>query len=266
MSGATFPRWRAEAWPIRLALSVLLLVLLGGLFASGRYLAEHLEKRDDRPGLTLDDVRAHYHGVRREAPVRAILERGHADAAADAALTASERALLLGWLAGGRLSEDYDNLDLGDAAPAEIIAARCVSCHARAPAQAEGGAPALPLESWPDVKLVAFAQEVEATAPAIILASLHTHALGMALVALSTLLLLLGTSWPRPLLGLLALILSLGLAADLASWLLARTNDAWVFAIAGGGAAFAAATALSLLLVLVDLWRPGPRAGRETTS
>ena len=41
---------------IRLGLTGLILVLLGGLYASALHMAHHYENRDERPGLTLDDL------------------------------------------------------------------------------------------------------------------------------------------------------------------------------------------------------------------
>jgi hypothetical protein len=77
---------------------------------------------------------------------------------------AKERAALAKWLAGKRINEEYDSLDAGELAPAEILARRCVSCHARQPkdaAGANGVGATLPLEFWDDVAKVAFEKKLD---------------------------------------------------------------------------------------------------------
>lgn len=126
-------RLRSLSAGTRLGLTLLVLTLFGGyVIASGLHLVEHHQARDGRDGMTLDDLRGAYHGGDNESPLRRALENNHPPELSDAARTA-----LLTWLESTTISEDYDNLDLGDNAPAEIIDANCLSCHA---GQAENGA------------------------------------------------------------------------------------------------------------------------------
>ena len=251
-----FPRLRSQNVLARLGLSVLLLILASGLVVSGAHMNDHYQNRDGQPGLTLDDLRGAYHGVNKPSSLLNVLERGHQNQQADEGLSAANRQVLLGWLQGDRLSEDYDNLDLGDLAPAEILAANCLDCHDRGAKDAAPAAQAVPLSDWIDVKKVAFEQNVEPTSMAIVIASLHTHSISLGLMALVVSLLLLCTRWSKVLVGGLILLASLGLMIDFAAWLLTRQSDAFVYGIVAGGALFAGATGLALLLVLVDLWRP----------
>ncbi|MFH0944749.1 MAG: hypothetical protein V2A76_06085, partial [Planctomycetota bacterium] len=147
-------------------------------------------------------------------------------------------------------------LDLGDRAPSEIIAVRCLGCHDKKAADAPAAAQESPLTDWPAVKKVAFAQNVEPTGVDIVLASLHTHSISLGLMALAVAVLLLGSGWPRGFVGLMILLFSLGLTVDLGCWLLARQNASFVYGIALGGGLFGAASGISLLAVLLDLWRP----------
>ena len=260
MSAADAPGFRLRQLDasVRLGLTLLLLVLAGGFLAAGLHLAEHHEDRDERAGLSLDDLRGAYSGLASPAPLATALEQGHpAELEHAERLPDPERALLLGWLAGERIGEDFDNLDLGDAAPAEVLAARCLGCHARGADDPVGQT--LPLEYWDDVKRVAYAREIAATDGAILLASTHTHALALASTTLVLAALMLLTRWPVRLRNALVCLAGVGLALDLAGWWLARGTPAFVYAVVIGGGLYALAMGAMLLAVIVDLWRPAAR-------
>lgn len=238
----------------RLGLTVLILTLLGGLTVAGLYMAWHHENRDERPGLTMTDIRGHYAGVNVPAPLLGALQRGHPED-----LPAASRNVLIDWLKGDRISEDYDSLELGMMAPAEIIANDCLSCHSRQ-STGDDACPQVPLDYFDDVRAIAFSQDIRPVGLEVLAASTHTHAISLAVMALTTCGLLLLTGWPRKWINPLILILALGLAMDLAGWWIARIVADIVPMIVLGGFAFAACTTLALLLVIADLWRPAPRA------
>lgn len=239
---------------VRLGLTGVILTFLLGQVASGLYLKWHYQNRDERPGLTLDDIKAAYHGINAPAPLLSALERGHPD---DAALAKAHREILVKWLKGTRISEDYDNLDLGAAAPGEIIAQSCVSCHSRKSSDVEGRK--LPLENWEDVKKVAFSRQINPVPLQIVAVSTHTHALSLATLSTVVFALALLTRWPRALVGVMAGVCGVALFADIASWWLARLSADWVAMTAVAGAAYSGLTAMLLLLVLLDLWWPAKR-------
>ena len=58
---------------LRISLSALILVLLGGYAASGLHMAEHHGPRDGQEGLTGDDITGVYHGVQSPPPLRPAL-------------------------------------------------------------------------------------------------------------------------------------------------------------------------------------------------
>jgi hypothetical protein len=241
-------RLRRLPFALRAGLSGVVLALGLGLWASLAHLRTHHEKRDEQPGLSLDDLVASYHGIHAPARLAESLRAGHAPE-----LPAPERAALLAWLASARVAEDYDNADLGAQAPAEILAARCTSCHARA-SQDPGAA--LPLEYWDDVKKLAFARDLPATPLEIVTTSAHAHASSMALLTLAAMALAFCTRWPAWLRCGGAALGGLALAADLAGWFLARESAAFVHLIAGAGALWSGWMALSLSAVLLELWLP----------
>lgn len=250
----TFRTLRSLGLGQRLGLSFLLLVFLGGLVASAAHLVLHHQGRDGVPGLSLADIEGVYTGVKTEAPMRVALERGHPEG-----LDPAQREVLLEWLRGDRISEDYDSLDLGEAAPAEVIDAACLRCHARGASEGEGIGDEVPLEYWDDIEKVAYSREIEPLPTEIVVASTHTHALSMAWIGIVLVLLLGRTRFSRAPAGALSLGLGLGLALDLGGWWLARFSGAWAPAVAVGGALFGVSAALAALLVLAELWLPARR-------
>jgi hypothetical protein len=235
---------------VRLGLTILALVVLGGSAASGWYLREHHSNRDEREGFTLDDIRAHYHGIRSSAPMLAALRSGHPESLAD-----PQRQALIDWLQGDSIREDYDNFDLGDMAPESIIAENCISCHA-ADATAPGADPTLSLRYFDEVMAVSVSREINPVGITVLAASLHAHSLGLASLTLITVLLLALTRLPSPLKGLIAVITAAGLFVDLAFWLITRHWEPGVYFIMGAGFAYQAGMILALLVVIADLWLP----------
>ncbi|KAA0216934.1 MAG: hypothetical protein DYG94_02525 [Leptolyngbya sp. PLA3] len=236
---------------VRLGLTLLCLVILGGSGVSGYFLREHHAGRDLRQGFSFDDIRAHYHGMRSKSPMIVALEEKNHPANLDPKL----REALINWLNSDRLTQDYDNFDLGDLAPAEILAANCVSCH-DANATGPDAYPQLPLRYFDDVRTASVSRNINPVDPKKLIISLHAHSLGLASLCMVTVLLLALTRAPSPCKGVLAVLIGGGLLVDLAAWIPAADNAAWVYAIMGGGFAFQAGTVLALCTVILDLWLP----------
>lgn len=242
---------------VRIGLTCLVLVLAGGLIASAAQVVAAHAGRDDRPGVSITDLEGAYHGVRAVAPMLAAIDRGHPDT-----LDPAEADVLRRWINGDRVSSDYDNLDLGDSAPAEIIARNCLTCHARQAGDGDGIGRRIPLEYWDDVAKVAFSRQIEPTPTTILIASTHTHALSLGTLTLVVCGLFLLTRWPRGLIGAGVLMAGLSLLLDLGGWWLTRRWGQAVYLIVAAGGTYVGVTVLMLLGVLVEMWLPR-RAGRE---
>jgi hypothetical protein len=241
----------------KLGATGLLLSLFMGMVASAMHLRWHYENRDERPGLTRDDIRAAYHGINAPSPLLSALERGHPED-----LNVDGRTALLAWLRSSRIAEDYDSLDLADKAPAEIMAASCLKCHSRqgtASGPEQVKARAIPLDYWDDVKKLAYSREIRPMPEKITAMSMHAHALSLGTMSIVLAGLALATSLPRALVNGLVAITGLALAADLAAWWAARHVEGLVDVIIGAGALYNGSSVLLMLLVLVDLWLPGGR-------
>ena len=242
-------RLRSLSVGVRAGLTSLVVVLLGGLAASGSQVILHHANRDGTPGLSWDDLVGAYHGVHVEAPMLRALRGGH-----PGDLDPRERDLLVRWLTGSRVSEEYDGLDLGDAAPAEVLDRACLSCHARRATGPEAKAD-LPMEYWDDVRAVAFGRSIEPMDRSILVASTHAHALAMGTLTVVTGGLLLVTGWPRRLVHASIGVMGVTLLADLGGQWLGRIHEGFVLLVAVGGPAYLAVTAAALLAILVDPWR-----------
>ena len=238
---------------LRISLSALILVLLGGYAASGLHMAEHHGPRDGQEGLTGDDITGVYHGVQSPSPLRSALEAGHPDDLDGAVqVPAAEREALLAWLNSGRVIEDWDNFDLGEMVPADLLDANCMACHGRGATNPIEP----PLEYLDDIRVLAFDNNVSPTDEAILLASTHAHALSLFVIALATVLLLCLTRFRRSWVSAVSLAISVGLLLDLVSWWLARDSAIWVNGILLGGTAHALGIGLAGVMVLADLWLP----------
>ncbi|MAY73422.1 MAG: hypothetical protein CMJ31_01625 [Phycisphaerae bacterium] len=243
----------------RLGVAGFVIAAIGGAAVSGLYLFWHHDNRDERAGLTIDDVTAHYHGIVSEARLLAALEEGHPEDLAD-----GEREKLIGWLRGdsATMSQTYDSLDLGADAPAEIIAVSCLDCHSRT-SEGPDAAPEIALEYWDDVEALSVSRDVQPVPLQILAASTHTHALGMASIGIAIGLLALLTSWPRALVGLVLAATGIGLAADLSGWWITRSVPEFAYVVVAGGAAFSGGMSLLGVMVLLDLCLPKRKRKRS---
>lgn len=248
-------RLRDLSTSVRLGLTGLMAVMLMGLAASAAHLFWHYEKRDEQAGFSIDDVRSAYRGINSPSRLHESLMSGHPEE-----LPKDARQTLIKWLEGSKVSEDYDSLDLGAAAPAELIAKHCASCHSRKADKADPRARALPLEFWDDVKKVAFARKIEPVPDKIKAMSTHAHALSLATLSLVVSFMACATRLPRGLIGILVGLTGLALMADIGSWWLAKQADVFVYVIVGAGGVYNGGTALLVVLITLDMWLPKGRA------
>ncbi|MAF66072.1 MAG: hypothetical protein CMJ84_10515 [Planctomycetes bacterium] len=251
---SAFPfRLRSMPFTARLGFTFVVGTLGIGLAAAAAHLVGHHENRDEIPGLSMEDLTGAYHGVNVSAPLVVALERGHPEGLADA-----DRQTLMAWLGGERVSEDYDSLDLGDAAPAEVLDAACLSCHSRQASAGDGIGQTLPLDYWDDVAKVAFSREVSPTDRKVLVASAHTHALTMGALTGLVALLALATRFARRVVPALVMVAGAALFCDLCCWFLARDTAWLVGVIATGGTLWAGSMAVLGALILAELWLPAP--------
>ncbi|KAA3608984.1 MAG: hypothetical protein DWQ01_10400 [Planctomycetota bacterium] len=253
----TWPRLHQLPLALRLGLTAFLLILAIGYAASVAFLWDHHGKRDEKPGLSTDDMLAAYTPIERPAPLLAAVEGDHA---AQYLTEGDDLQVLSKWLLGDRIAEDYESLELGDLSPKEILEESCLQCHARKADQGGGIGQTMPLEFWDDVKEVAFPKNMNPPEKEILVMSTHAHAQTIPLVSILVFGLLLLSRWPKFIRHGLFAAGFLALLVDIACWWLARSwpTAAWLVWAAGG--VFGACFVFALLAALGDLWLPAKRA------
>jgi hypothetical protein len=246
---SSIPRLRSLPWGARIGLTAVLIVFAMGLAASLAHIWYHDHNRDEDPELTFTDLEAAYHGVQVQSPLLAAIERGHPPE-----LPAAARDDLLAWLRSDKISERYDDLDLGERAPSELLAVHCLSCHGASVAASKGAN--LTLDRWDSVRKVAFSKDLSPPPLSVLVASTHAHALTLAAIAALLIVMLAMSRWSRAGVAIVGFLLGVGLFVDIGGWWVARSSQAFVVAVALGGAIFTVSTALALLLLLLELWLP----------
>jgi hypothetical protein len=242
--------------PFRLGIAALVLTLLGGYIVSGLHLRWHYDNRDETPGLTMNDIIGAYHGVQTPSPLISALESGHPDT-----IIESERTALLNWLEGDRVSQDYDNLDLGENAPSEIIAMSCLDCHSRSSTGPDSN-PDVSLEYWDDIRKLADSKDIQPAGTNIVATSQHVHAPMMAIVMIVLGITCLFTRFSKRTTGWLVFISGLGLLVDMAGWWITREVAHFAYAIVIGGGLYAIGTMLIGCLIMLDCILP---AGKQAS-
>ena len=108
-------------------------------------------------------------------------------------------------------------------------------------------------------KKLAFSKSVAAVPLKVLAASTHAHALSLAAMSAVIGLLLLATRWPSAVRNGLFAVAGVGLLTDITCWWLARECAVLVKLIVVAGAAYVHSTALSLVLIALELWLPPRR-------
>lgn len=253
-----WPKLRSLGFLARLGVAFALLSLIWGTLGAGFFLYLSKENRDESPGLTINDIKAHYHGITSPSALLAALERGHPED-----LPEADRTALTNWLTGDNIEGNYDNFDLGDAMPEDLIYVNCISCHSN---QARGTPEfAEPLLDTPSAVLsLSVSRDVQPVDLKVLAASTHTHALALATLMAAFAIIACMTSWPRKLVGLVIAATSVGLFADLISWWIMRLDVAGVehaaWATAIGGGTFNTGIILLSLMILLDLCLPAKKS------
>jgi len=242
----------------KIGLTGILMTFGGGLFASFLTLQSHYENRDERRGLSKDDITAAYAGLQAPSPLLAVADGKHPKVDAPIDLKPEAAATLRKWLLADRQSENFDNFDFADPTPKDILAASCVSCHG--PQGKDPKAASLALDRWESVSKIAFSRKIERTPDKIKAISTHVHATAMATMSIGICALALAVTFLRKLSLALIGLTGVALAIDIGAWWLAPIWPAAVNLIIGAGAVYNLGTGLLLVLIFLSTWFPPEKA------
>jgi hypothetical protein len=284
-------RLRDLSLAARITLTAFLFVVgCGYLVALAKIYTTH-HAADGVPGMSLDDLRAVYHGLDRTvtgAPpalpspmLKQVSPGGKMRKKLLKGGESAERALVT-WLKQGAKVETFAQAGLaqqGDPSARQVIADRCIECHNSATGEERETPYADTAEAEPRFDLVA-----RKSTPPVVTASestrvlhfermntldllqvTHAHIITIPLFALVIAVLFLHTGLGSRMKLLIAPLPLLATCVDLGCWWLARPWEPAIYGIAAAGLVFGVALALQMLCVLGSTWfgrKSGSLAGR----
>ncbi len=267
--------------PAKITLTAFLALVGAGYLVAATKIHLWHNAADGVPGMSLDDLRAVYHGLEktvtaesRQTLVAPMLREVSPGGAMRKHLVkggeASERALIA-WLKNGAKPETFDQAGLsgaGDPSAKEVIARRCVECHNADGGEEEDVPYAANADAEPQYELVvrkalpplgpatakAETRRIEPISVRELLHVTHAHMLAIPMFTLAIAMLFLMTGW-RP--GLKLIVTPLPMVAtcvDVGCWWLARPFEPAVYGILVSGAVFGTVLGLQILCILGSLW------------
>jgi hypothetical protein len=267
--------------PTKLTLTFFILCVgVGYLVAVFKIQVWHSDADGD-PAMTIDDIRAVYHGMEKEVTetmretlksemhqqvepggeMRRFLERGGP----------SHIRTLITWLENGAKESEFTQAGLvepNDPSPQAVIGAQCVECHHADGGEMEDTPYAPSADAEPKFALVAdvatppIGPEVTETKTITIspisfrelVHVTHAHILSIPVFTLCISALFLFTGLPHSIKLVLAPLPMAATCLDFASWWLARVWEPAVYLVAAAGAIFGIAYGLQILCVFFSMW------------
>ncbi len=280
MNGETIRLARLSV-PAKVLVTLFLLIVGPGYLCGTANIYFKHQMDDGEPGLTVDDLRAAFHGlekkyqpddtvtvnsamlteVRPDGSMREYLDKGGEPAV---------RALIK-WLESEAKEADFDKPGLveeGDPSAKAIIKAHCIECHNEEDGDSSDIPYATSKDNEPQYELVFAMAEPEITrhesgeqtrvikpmSTQRLVHVTHAHVLSMPVFAFLVGMLFMATGLPNSVKLLLGPLPLLAIMLDIGSWWLARFVEPLIYVIAGAGGLFGAAYALQILCVLGSLW------------
>jgi hypothetical protein len=267
--------------PAKLLITLLLLIIGPGyLFSTANMYFKH-QNADGVPGLTIDDLRAAFHGmtktiqpedtvivnssmlkeVRPGGEMREHLEKG------------GEPAIrgLIKWLENAAKEDEFTKpglVDPGDPSAQAIIKAHCIECHNANGGDMEEIPYAATATSDPEYKLVwvtakpdikretAGIQTIEIKPPSVarLVHVTHAHVMTVPMFTFVVGVLFLMTGIRQSIKLVLGPLPMLAVLLDISSWWIARYVEPFIYVIGAAGGLHGATYALQILCILGSLW------------
>jgi hypothetical protein len=267
--------------PAKLMITLLLAIIGPGyLFGTANIMLKH-QDADGVPGLTVDDLRATFHGMTRtfkpddkrivnSSMLKQVRPGGdmreHLDKGGEPAVRG-----LITWLENAAPEAEFAKPGMaepGDPSAQQIIKAHCVECHNADGGDMEEIPYAATTDSEPEYKLVmATAKpqitiqesglqtvEIKPTSESKLVHITHIHILTMPIFTFVVGVLFLMTGIPQGIKLLIGPLPMLAVLLDISGWWIARYFEPFIFVIAAAGGLFGATYALQILCVLGSMW------------
>ncbi len=235
-------RLRDFPLPLKLTISLGLVVLgFGYLIAlANLYLTYHLT--DGQPGLTVSDLRRAFYGNRETTKLAAKIDGG---SMAQFLPKPGDKEKILSWIQDGASREGYE------AVVRPILAENCIRCH-----NPEGLQRFRPLTSYEEVMVVT---QVDRGEPVSLWARVaHTHIQSIGLIFLVLGAVFCFTSVPEKWKTVIVVLPFAALLVDFGARYLARTVPAIVYLMLLSGASIGLLFAVMTLVPLYDMWIAKP--------
>lgn len=228
-------------------MTLLLFTLALGYLAAMGSLYWSLKDADGDPAWSIHDVIVHYRGSGRSrletmvtGPMKKELEKPD-----------EELPPILNWLRATDRTEDAFQDKVWP-----IIDSNCTSCHAREPADADGGQPDAPLESYDDVMV--FVKQVDTGISYRTLARMsHAHLFGIGGLMAGLSLILWCTGASIRFKGLVSCAAFVATVGDVASWWLVKISAVFAYVSGTFGGLLGVCTFLFVVVPLYDMWFQG---------
>ena len=267
--------------PAKLLITLLLLIIGPGyLFGMANIYFKH-QNADDVPGLTVDDLRATFHGMTKTFPpedkvivnstmLKNVRPGGKMRENLDKGGEPAVRGLIT-WLEHAAKEDEFTKPGLaqpGDPSAREIIKAHCIKCHNADGGDAEDVPYAATATSEPEYALVMAVAKPDITRQTSGVQTLvikpmsgsklvhvtHVHILTMPMFTFVVGVLFLMTGIPQRVKLLIGPLPMLAVLLDISGWWIARFVEPFIYVIAAAGGLFGATYAVQILCVLGSLW------------
>lgn len=258
----------------------LLIIGPGYLFGTANIWLKQ-QSADGEPGLTIDDLRAHFHGMTRtfqpadkvtvnSVMLREVRPAGDMREHLEQGGAAAVRALIK-WLEDGARETEFTQGGLAEPngpSPRDVIKAHCIECHNAGGGDKDDVPYAPTADSDPEFDLVALAAKPEITRevqglqtveikpisiPRLVQVT-HVHVLSIPVLTFIVGALFLMTGLPQFIKLMLGPLPMLAIMLDIGSWWAARWVEPFIYVIGAAGALFGATYALQILCILASTW------------
>jgi len=236
-------RLRDLSLPLKLLVTVFLIVLGIGYLISMANLYLTYSLTDGEPGLTAADLKRAFYGDRNNTRLAAKIDGGSMEQFLP---VPGEKEIILSWVQDGAHEDQFD------AKVMPVLMRNCVRCHSAGRVSSFR-----PLTSYEEVMTVTKVDRGEP--PALWARVAHTHVLSIGIIFFCLGMIFSFTSYKDSVKAVIVLIPFLALLVDFGCRFLAKYLPALVYLMMMTGAVLGLSLALMILIPLYEMWLKTPK-------